>query len=159
MAREINKIILHCSASDSALQSARTIDIWHRDRGWHRIGYHYFIRKNGLIEGGRYVEEVGAHCKGENANSIGICLAGNRSFNRVQFESLERLLLTLSQIWPDATVHGHNEFNSNKLCPVFKVQPYRDLYKQRERTKPRWKAYINSFFQMLLALLKPFSRS
>ncbi|HHD11115.1 MAG TPA: hypothetical protein ENK42_01615 [Deltaproteobacteria bacterium] len=82
--RRIDKIIIHCSASDFG--SAALIDRWHRERCWRMIGYYYVIlngyRKkgrynkddDGLIEPGRPIEEIGAHCRGQNRTSIGICL-------------------------------------------------------------------------------------
>ncbi len=133
--REIDKIIVHCSASEFG--SARLIDRWHRERGWRMIGYHYVIlngyrRKgvyseddDGLIEPGRPLEEVGAHCRGYNKTSIGICLIGDRLFSEKQLfyalpelvrELMERFSLRLED------VYGHREFNRSKTCPNFEVR-------------------------------------
>ncbi len=149
--RAIDKIILHCSASDAKNQTAKMIDGWHRARGWDSIGYHYFIRKNGLIEGGRYVEEVGAHVRGQNTNSIGICLAGDMRFCSAQFRSLEALLLSLQRVYPEANVYGHNEFTDKKTCPNFAVSRFKRLYNEGEL---KW-----SILVMLEKLWKRFSRS
>lgn len=99
---------------------------WHEERGMRTIGYHVFIRNNGLIEQGREWDEVGAHCYGHNQNSIGICLAGKeiRDFTPAQFDSLRLLLKLLKKIYPAASLHGHNEFSSKK-CPVFLVDEWR----------------------------------
>lgn len=117
--RQINKIIVHCSASDLKSQDAKLIDKWHRERGFRKIGYHYFIRFDGIIEKGRFEYEIGAHCKGHNRDSIGICLAGLtlERFTQAQKESLRALLRELKARYPDASIHGHREF-ANKLCPV-----------------------------------------
>jgi len=149
--RAISKIILHCSASDSDTQTAAVIDQWHKERGWAKIGYHYFIRKNGLIESGRAVEEIGAHVHGQNSDSLGICVAGLKHFEPTQFESLQDLLLCLRRIWPDASIHGHNEFDKNKECPVYDVVPFKKMYKTGER---QWKISSDSLWKMLLKLLK-----
>lgn len=130
--REIKKIILHCSASDRVDQTAAMMDLWHKARGFlspsgKHIGYHYFIRKDGMLEGGRGVDEVGAHCAGHNGDSIGICLAGLTAFAPNQLATLACVLQTLKQIYPGATVHGHNEF-ANKACPVYDVKPFKALY-------------------------------
>ena len=75
--KEINKIIIHCSATREGEDiSASTIDKWHKKRGWKGIGYHFVIRLNGLIETGRMIDECGAHTKGENCTSIGVCYIG-----------------------------------------------------------------------------------
>lgn len=131
--REIKKIILHCSASDRVDQTAAMMDLWHMARGFKspkgvHIGYHYFIRKDGTLEGGREVEEIGAHCEGHNTESIGICLAGLTSFSPGQLATLTCLLQTLKQIYTTATVHPHNEFNKNKTCPVFDIKPFKAIY-------------------------------
>lgn len=135
--REIDKIIIHCSATIEGQNiSAATIKRWHvKDRGWSDIGYHYCIGIDGRIEAGRSVNKQGAHTKGENANSIGICYIGGLSKNKrakdtrteAQKNSLVKLLKTLKNIYPEASIHGHNEF-SKKACPCFDVQKaYADL--------------------------------
>ena len=75
--RHINKVIIHCSATPEGRDiSLDTIRQWHIKRGWSDIGYHYVILINGTIQEGRPVERAGAHCKGHNANSIGVCYVG-----------------------------------------------------------------------------------
>ncbi len=130
--REINKIIIHCSAT-KANQDIGTfqIDEWHKKRGWSGIGYHFVIRRNGEIENGRPVEVTGAHCQGQNRDSIGICLVGGidrngdpqNNFTDVQFQALRKLVADLKNNFPQVTVHGHCEF-ANKACPCFDVQEF-----------------------------------
>ena len=143
--RKIKQIILHCSASDREDQTAKMIDAWHKERGWSRIGYHYFIRKNGLIEGGRAVEDVGAHVRGLNKSSVGICLAGDKKFRAVQFRSLKALLDSLRETCPQARVYGHNEFDKKKLCPVFNVSRFKDYWNKGEE---KWK-FLSIFLKFL----------
>ena len=125
--RTINEIIIHCSATKEGNKiSAATIDRWHKDRGWRCIGYHYVVRIDGSIEYGRPVQDIGAHVKGRNKNSIGVCYIGGLDADmepkdtrtRDQKESLLYLLKTLKRLHPDATIHGHREF-ANKACPCF----------------------------------------
>ena len=125
--RNINKIIVHCSATPEGREvSADTIDQWHKKRGWSGIGYHYVVALDGRIEYGREITKQGAHVKGHNKGSIGICYIGgcdsamNSKDTRTleQKESLLLLLKTLKKMHPDATIHGHNEF-ANKACPCF----------------------------------------
>lgn len=130
--REINKIIIHCSATKPSQDiSAFQIDEWHKKLGWKEIGYHFVIRRNGEVEKGRDIEIVGAHCKGQNKNSIGICLIGGISesgnsennFTENQFHALRALVAELKKQYPGATLHGHNEFAA-KDCPCFNVQEF-----------------------------------
>lgn len=130
--REINKIIIHCSATQPTQDiGAYQIDELHKKQGWSGIGYHFVIRRNGRIENGRPLEVTGAHCKGQNKNSIGICLVGGidaggnpqNNFTDAQFQALRKLVADLKQKYPQATIHGHNEF-ANKACPCFNVKEF-----------------------------------
>ena len=75
--REINKIVIHCSATPPDMYVDKAmIDRWHKERGWSGCGYHYVIKRDGQIELGRPIEKIGAHVKGHNKTSIGICYCG-----------------------------------------------------------------------------------
>ena len=131
--RVINKIIVHCS--DSEFGDSKIIDKWHKERGFNSIGYHYVIlngatssnsydgKMDGKIEFGRQLSEAGAHCSGQNSDSIGICLIGKNKFTQHQFFSLqilvEYLRLTIKQ---DLSTYGHNYYNALKTCPNFRLE-------------------------------------
>ena len=129
--RKINRIIWHCSATPAGSDvSAATIRKWHTDpepigRGWLDIGYHFVIRLDGTVEEGRPVERAGAHTRGHNADSIGICYVGGGvqvyrdTRTPEQKQALYELTKRLLKEHPGATVHGHNEFDSGKACPSF----------------------------------------
>ena len=148
--RDINKIIIHCSATKEGVNvSAATIKRWHvKGRGWSDIGYHYVIGLDGAIEYGREVSRSGAHTKGENETSIGICYIGGLNDKsrakdtrtEAQKTALIKILKTLTHIYPDATIHSHFEF-ANKACPCFNAgAEYQELqpkgYKY-EKTKTK----------------------
>ena len=128
--RPIIEIIIHCSATIEGKDfNAEDIDRWHRQRGWSGIGYHYVIPLNGAIEFGRPLDKIGAHCKGRNQGSIGICYIGgvdeamNAKDTRTpqQKESLKQLVDSLKTTFgSDIKVFGHNQF-SRKACPSFDV--------------------------------------
>tara|TARA_R110001592_G_scaffold67498_1_gene207149 strand:+ start:1959 stop:2381 length:423 start_codon:yes stop_codon:yes gene_type:complete len=128
--REINKIIIHCSATRECQDiSTETIRGWHvNERGWSDIGYHYIILIDGTIDEGRALEIQGAHVRGLNKNSIGICYVGgcdskmNPKDTRTpeQIKSMNQLVSKLKEKY-NASVHGHNEFSS-KACPAFNVK-------------------------------------
>jgi N-acetylmuramoyl-L-alanine amidase len=132
--KETKYIVIHCSATRPSQDiDANTIDNWHRARGFFSIGYHYFIDRRGKRELGRGPDEVGAHAKGYNHISIGICLAGGVSetdhtkaennFTEQQFTELDKLLEELVTVYPYAHIIGHNQI-SIKDCPSFDVQSY-----------------------------------
>jgi N-acetylmuramoyl-L-alanine amidase len=130
--RKIDKIIIHCAATKPSMDiGVKEITEWHLAKGWKTIGYHYVIRRNGTIETGRNKDRIGAHTEGQNANSLGVCMAGGindkgqpaDNFTKSQWGSLERLMRILKADFPWATIHGHNEFAA-KACPSFDVQKW-----------------------------------
>ncbi len=130
----IKQLVVHCSASSpSVYVDAAVIDRWHRQRGFFKIGYHYVIKRDGVVEKGRDDEEVGAHVQGHNTGSLGICLAGGvdakgksvNNFTPEQFKALEVLLEKLLKQHPKAEILGHRDFPGvKKDCPCFDVKPW-----------------------------------
>lgn len=123
MRREIKKIILHHSASDFG--NAEVIDGWHRERGYTCIGYHYVICNgsggaDGIIDIGRPLWFEGAHAKGHNKDSVGICLIGDFTDSipsEAQLKSLDMLIKTLrTAIGPGLSVLFHSDV-CNTTCP------------------------------------------
>jgi len=138
--RDINTIFVHCAATRPdwlADQSAQAklieIDRWHRDRGFDGFGYHYLIDRDGKVVAGRPLAKIGAHVRGHNAKSVGICLVGgfgsdagdafSKNFTPAQDMALRALIDTLQEEFPGAKVRGHNEV-ANKACPGFNVQQW-----------------------------------
>lgn len=129
--REIELIVVHCSDTyDNQRIGAKEIDEWHKERGFDCIGYHFVITREGNIENGRNVEVEGAHVKGHNHNSIGLCWVGGKGRNNQpednrtweQKKKLPYLLSQLKKQYPQAKIVGHNELDKNKPhCPGFNV--------------------------------------
>ena len=134
--RQITEIIIHCSATLIGKNyTVEDIDKWHKAKGWKGIGYHYVIYLDGSVHKGRPEEEIGAHCKGHNSNSIGICyIGGLDEFGEPedtrtdkQKEALIVLLKALKAKYPATTIHGHREFAA-KACPCFDAkEEYKSL--------------------------------
>jgi N-acetylmuramoyl-L-alanine amidase len=134
--RDIDSIVVHCAATPPSVDVGATIiRFWHvNEKGWSDIGYHYVIRRNGKIEKGRPVERPGAHAKGFNHNSIGVCWVGgiaegssapedNRTAE--QSASLFTLLQELQAQFPGAAVLGHRDIKGvKKACPSFDVRQW-----------------------------------
>ena len=128
MARKINEIIVHCSATPEGKDySVDTIRQWHLQRGFSDIGYHYVIYRDGSIHMGRDESIIGAHCTDHNTNSIGVCYIGGCASDgktpkdtrtAEQKQSLVKLLKELKTKYPQASIHGHRDFSS-KACPSF----------------------------------------
>ena len=135
--RNINRIIVHCSATpEGKAFSVDDIRRWHLQRGFADIGYHFVIFLDGSVNVGRPLAKAGAHCKGYNAHSIGVCYIGGVATDGktpkdtrtdAQKRSLVRLITELRQQFPKASVHGHREF-ANKACPSFNArEEYKNL--------------------------------
>lgn len=125
-------IVIHCSDSKPSV-TVDDIRKWHTDpppqgRGWKDIGYHFVIYPDGSVHEGRPVEQVGAHCEGDNLFSVGICLTGKDVFSDAQFDALNRLVLDLKSRYnfTNASVYGHRDRPSGKAqgktCPNFDVR-------------------------------------
>ena len=75
--RKIDLIVIHCSATRCNTNfTPEALDACHRKRGFNGCGYHFYITKDGLVHAMRPVEIMGAHARGFNAHSIGICYEG-----------------------------------------------------------------------------------
>ena len=148
--RTITFIILHCSATRAGqcygFERCRKD---HIRRGMQDIGYHYYITREGIIHEGRKLYQVGAHCRGYNKTSIGICYegglddCGQAADTRTpsQRKALRMLLKSLHHRFPDAVILGHRDLSPDldgngcidpeewvKQCPSFNAMTaYWDL--------------------------------
>ena len=120
--RRVERVFLHCSASDvPAHDNVATIRRWHKDRGFSDIGYHFFIHKNGKISKGRDIEKSPAAQKGNNKNTIAICLHGllKEKFTKAQYKAVGKLCKEINDSYfKNISFHGHKEVSA-KACPVF----------------------------------------
>ena len=136
MARKSTKfIVIHCSQTRPSQKiGAKDIDRWHRERGWTKIGYHKVVKRDGTIEDGRGLDEIGSHVREYNGNSIGVCIVGGAkeknykepedNFTGETWESLKKLLEELVLKYPEAKIVGHYNLDKHKTCPNFDVQKY-----------------------------------
>jgi N-acetyl-anhydromuramyl-L-alanine amidase AmpD len=94
------------------------------------------VRRDGSIELGRPLEQVGSHCVKHNRYSIGICYEGglNAAGEEVdtrtpeQRVTLRKLVEELHQRFPRALILGHHDLNPGKKCPCYNAaEEYRDL--------------------------------
>lgn len=129
------RIILHHSLTkDSGTVSWGAIREYHtKINHYHDIGYHFGIENlRGQTEVliGRLPNEKGAHCQGNNSDSLGICFVGNFDLGPVPAESWDagiRLVKYLMKQFSIQTVQGHCEINPAKSCPgkFFNVDAFR----------------------------------
>lgn len=134
--RYFNDIIVHCTATRAGIDyHASDIDSWHQKDHGHKIGYHYVVCLDGTIEQGRQLNEIGAHCRNHNKESVGIVYVGGVNENGKptdtrtpeQREALAKLIWRLTLIalrngFGLPEVHGHRDYNDHKSCPCFNVR-------------------------------------
>lgn len=154
--RTLNLIVVHCSAT----QEGQDLDVndlkeMHLAKGWSDIGYHYVITLDGKIQAGRPIEKVGAHVRGHNSQSVGICYIGgikkggdpNKAADAKdtrtpqQKAALEIIVRSLKTVFPSIkNTVGHRDLSPDingdgtiqaserlKQCPSFDAIPeYKD---------------------------------
>ena len=127
-------ICIHCSYTKPSMDFVdaewlRNIHV--NEKGFSDIGYHFVIKRDGVVETGRDLNLIGAHERKINRESIAIVLVGGMDENNntacnytsLQIEVLTYLLKDLELVYSDAKIVGHNEF-SDKPCPCFDVQKF-----------------------------------
>ena len=141
--RKINYIVVHCSATrEGCVLTPQALEAEHRRRGFCGTGYHYYIRRDGTVLGTRSLELPGAHVRGHNKYSIGICYeggldrAGTPKDTRTpeQRSALRLLVYQLLKQFPNVRVCGHRDLSPDldgdgivepeewvKECPCFEV--------------------------------------
>ena len=154
-------ITVHCSAThptwmqgSTAQEKVSEIRRWHVEgRGWRDIGYAYVIDRDGTVTKGRDLngdgvvwDEVGAHTRGKNVDTIGICLIGGHgssendrfadNFTAEQNTALRGLIRELEEMLGPLSLHGHNEFAA-KACPGFNVPQWYNSAPPRSRMKSK----------------------
>jgi len=132
--KSVKYLVIHCSATPPQMDiDVSDIRRWHLDRGWSDVGYHYIITRTGSLQTGRGIDTRGAHVKGHNSHSLGICLVGgvdiegepDNNFTSDQFETLHGLLGWLKNGFPDAKILGHRDFEGvSKACPSMDVREW-----------------------------------
>lgn len=107
--------------ADTSHHTAAMIKQWHLQLGWSDIGYNWVIEKDGKIVKGRDEKKEGAHTKGMNSKSIGVCLSGNFDATlptKAQEEAFKTLYKELqgrySVLMPDRVV-PHRKY-AQKTC-------------------------------------------
>ena len=141
--RKIDMIVIHCSATRADVPlSPRQLEEMHRKRGFDGCGYHYYVRRDGEICTMRPVDRPGAHAKGYNQHSIGVCYEGGLdeqgrpadTRTELQKRSLRVLVRVLAMDFQTRRIVGHRDLSPDldgdgaiepeewtKVCPCFDV--------------------------------------
>lgn len=121
----IQYLVVHCSDSpDDSGHTAKDVHDWHVARGFDGLGYHAVVERTGQVVMGRPIFWKGAHVRGMNSKSLGVCLMGRDHFNKDQMESLKNVLRVWMYKYPDAKVVKHNDLDKTKTCPNFDLEKW-----------------------------------
>lgn len=109
-------------------QHMRAIQRWHFERQFATIGYHLVVSPSGRVFAGRALDTLGAHTKGFNTGSVGICLMGNFELERPTHAALEALHDARTEIVPGGAavpLRGHREHagHASNACPGSQLLP------------------------------------
>ena len=120
----VKYIVIHCSDTNQT-DTITDIHKLHLSFGWEGVGYHKVIEYNGKVQNGRPEFWIGAHARGYNDKSLGICLIGKKNFTDSQFIALEKILRKWKVKYKNAKIISHSEISdSNKTCPNFDVKKW-----------------------------------
>ena len=142
--RAIDLIVIHCSSTrENYALTEQALEASHRLIGFDGTGYHFYVRRDGRVLATRPVSKVGAHARGYNAHSIGICYEGGLDCHgrptdtrtEWQIHSMRVLVLALLRDYPGCRICGHRDLspdlNGNgeiepeewiKVCPCFDAE-------------------------------------
>lgn len=137
----VRYIVVHCTGTRfDHSYTPEMLAADHRRRGFLMPGYHFYIRKDGVIHPLRPLHLEGAHVLGHNHESIGVCYEGGVLANWMtadtrterQHLALERLLIALLRRYPQVSIVGHRDLSPDqngdgqiepwewvKACPCF----------------------------------------
>ena len=121
--RNVTFIVVHHSASPRKTTSVGDIRKWHKKKGWTDIGYHAVIHEDGGLHRGRPEHLVGAHCKGANTGSLGVCVVGNFENEEPSGQQVSKLVYLLAYwctkygIDPKEIYPHRNKGVTATLCP------------------------------------------
>ena len=142
----------HGEAGTSSVGTANGYAAYHiRTKGWGEIGYSFVIAGGRVLEG-RGAGVVGAHTKGRNDRSHGVCVAGNYVSRQPSPVDLDALVWLLKhghqQGWWDrpAFTGGHRDApGASTSCPGDRLQAeLPDINRRARASEPEDDMPLNS---------------
>jgi len=142
--RQIDNIIIHCTASTQQATVQQILDYWYNDLEWRHPGYHYIIEPNGNTTVLAELNQVTNGVKGYNWNSVHISYIGGKGgidnrtdAQKIKMESIVKNLITTNYLGPEVRIAGHRDYSPDKngdgivspnewlkLCPSFSVSQW-----------------------------------
>lgn len=147
--REITEIIVHWTETNINQDiGAEEVQAWSAENGL-GIPYHYLIRRDGSLQRGRPINEVGGPLANNHQQySIQIAFVGginapsdiqeidrflsSDSLTSAQMNTFKLFLAKSYAAWPGIQALGHNEIDQQQVDPGFNVTIYaKDVFQKR----------------------------
>lgn len=150
--REVREIIVHHSLTPDLPDplSAGAIRRYHVNRNkWDDVGYHAIVeRARGEVEVlfGRPMDRTGAHCRGHNDASLGVCFVGDFDHEEPDDELLEVAaqrffvpMMAMHGLGLDQ-IRGDRDHHPTKTCPgeMFDLERLRQIVGRTMATRISW---------------------
>lgn len=139
--RNIDYIVLHCTATAYNAKVSSIMNFWRNTLGWNNPGYNFLIEANGHVVQLADISRVTNGVKGYNSNSIHIAYIGGVENGKAvdnrtckQREAMETLVRKYHSQFPKAKILGHRDLSPDlngdgiiqpwewtKECPSFTV--------------------------------------
>ncbi len=143
--RTINRIVLHCTATQQSATVKSILNYWKNVKKWRNPGYHYLIEPNGEVHELLPIERVSNGAREHNHDSIHIGYIGGVDFennpidNRTPYQKKSQIALiaSLRLKFIALPVIGHRDLPGvNKACPCFDVKEWlKSIYDKKLHTK------------------------
>ena len=115
MSKEI--IIHHSLTKDGKVVDTKAIRRYHKKKGCRDVGYNFLIERVGdevVIFEGRPISWVGAHTRGRNRGTIGVCCIGNYDIDLLPYDIFIALKGLIKKLWAK---YGEDEINPHSKYP------------------------------------------
>jgi len=139
--REVTEVIVHCSDTYTNTNiGSEELNNISQGLGEEGIPYHYVIRRDGSLQRGRPVSNIGLHTNSHNRYTIGICFVGginapsgtpnatayrsSESLTRSQMATFYEFCKAFYMYYPGGQILGHNDVEIDKYDPGFDVKEY-----------------------------------
>ena len=163
----VSKIVIHASGFEAG--NVELFRLYHiLINGWCDIGYHFVIGNGkgdysfeGQVERGRSLKFQGAHVKGQNHDSIGICLimAKGQTPTELQLLALENLVFYLCRLYDldSSSITTHSQLSSKwDPGPNFKLEIFRERIKSKLKDNILWPKITLNLRKILVQRSHPF---
>ncbi len=132
--RNIQFIVIHCTATQPTATIESIKRYWKEVRGWKDVpGYHYIIKPDGEVVQLLDVNQNSNGVYQHNSQCINIAYIGGidkagqpkDTRTRAQENAMFNLIVSLTEKFKDAKVLGHRDFAGvKKACPSFDVKSW-----------------------------------